>query len=213
MCNSDSDSSVITVICHVRHSHCMTLNVILYSTSELVHRGAWRPALVLLQPRGGLVERDRKQLRERRERERERERERVRQALTHAPAPYMHPIHSYLVPVTRWLQNGIDYWFPPYYRSVVVAGYSGLTESPVWDNKRGGGEERRGEERSLAREHTHTHRWQTHQHKFTFVLTTVVLWDCVKAALKEGVHYDTCSVTHLGTRQRFWRQEKSGKVK
>lgn len=33
----------------------------------------------------------------------------VRQAPTHAPAPYMHPIHSYLLPVTRWLQNGIDY--------------------------------------------------------------------------------------------------------
>lgn len=39
----------------------------------------------------------------------EREGGRVRQAQTHAPAPYMHPIHSYLVPVNRWPQNGIDY--------------------------------------------------------------------------------------------------------
>lgn len=59
-----------------------------------------------------------------------RRRKRVRQAPTRAPAPYMHPIHSYLVPVTRWLQNGIDYWFPSYHRSVVTAGFGGLTERP-----------------------------------------------------------------------------------
>lgn len=32
-----------------------------------------------------------------------------RQSVSHTPAPYMHPIHSYLVPVTHRLQNGIDY--------------------------------------------------------------------------------------------------------
>lgn len=81
--------------------------------------------------------------------------ERVRQAPTHAPAPYMHPIHSYLVPVTRWLQNGIDYWFPLYHRSVVLAGYSGLTESPAWDNK-GSGEVTRGGNTHITR-HTSTY--------------------------------------------------------
>lgn len=91
-------------------------------------------------------------------RERQRK-ERVRQAPTLAPAPYMHPIHSYLVPVTRWLQNGIDYWFPPYHRSVVLAGYSELSESLAWDNKRRG--------RNTRRKYTH---FKTHS-TYTLLLT------------------------------------------
>lgn len=91
-------------------------------------------------------------------RERQRK-ERVRQAPTRAPAPYMHPIHSYLVPVTRWLQNGIDYWFPPYHRSVVLAGYSELSESLAWDNKRRG--------RNTRRKYTH---FKTHS-TYTLLLT------------------------------------------
>lgn len=44
------------------------------------------------------------------------------------PASYTHPIHSYLVPVTHRLQNGIDYWFPSYQRSVVMLGFSELAK-------------------------------------------------------------------------------------
>lgn len=49
-------------------------------------------------------------------------------------APYMHPVHPYLVPVTGELQNGIDYWFPPYHRSVELASYRRIPESHEWDN-------------------------------------------------------------------------------
>lgn len=42
-------------------------------------------------------------------------------AWTHSPVPYKHPVHTYLVAVTGRLQNGIDYWFPPYHRSVALA--------------------------------------------------------------------------------------------
>ena len=74
----------------------------------------------------------------------------------------------------------------------MVAGYSGLTESP-----RVGQQEERGEK---PREETHTHTWRTHRHKFTIVLTTI-RWDCVKVALKGGVGYATCSGTRTGFRR------------
>ena len=72
----------------------------------------------------------------------------------------------------------------------------GSLRAPVWDNKR-------REERSPGRKHTHT--WRTHRHKFTFVLTTI-RWDCVKVALKGGVGYATCS----GTRTGFRRNRRLG---
>lgn len=93
-------------------------------------------------------------------------RKRVRQAPTHTPAPYMHPICSYLVPVTRWLQNGIDYWFPSYHRSLVMAGFSGLTESLMWDNKG------RGEE----------HKVETHTSTGTPIHILTLVWECIKGA-------------------------------
>lgn len=57
----------------------------------------------------------------------------------------------------------------------MLAGYSGLTESLVWDNKRRG-EEHEEEAYTLVNTHTHT---QTHEHKHTLLLTTI-LRDCVK---------------------------------
>lgn len=63
------------------------------------------------------------------------------QALPDTPAPYMHLIHSYLIPVTCWPQNGIDYWFPSCHRSVVIAGFSGLAEGIMLDSMRCGGQQ------------------------------------------------------------------------
>lgn len=54
------------------------------------------------------------------------------------------PIHSHLKAVTRWLQNGIDYWFPSHHRSAVMAAVSGLPErQPVerWEAPAGNTQE------------------------------------------------------------------------
>lgn len=142
--NIDSDSVIITIVCwhlffNIHTTWClMRLQTYIW---VVVHQGAWSLAVSTVW------------LGRARHWEPERRRKRVRQAPTHTPAPYMLPIHSYLVPVTRWLQNGIDYWFPSYHRSVVMAGFSGLTESLMWDNKR--------------REEGHEEENNTHKHMST----------------------------------------------
>lgn len=160
------------IICYIQHSLYMRLNVSPYPSDVASFTSLLPPpcrigreaARNCQRGRGGETQRERG--------------EGVSQASTHAPAPYMHPIHSYLVPVTRWLQNGIDYWFPPYHRSVVLAGYSGLTESSCGTTRRRG---RGGGGRHTSRKCAHTG-ITTHSQTNTDArfLSTTVVCGCVE---------------------------------